>query len=189
MLWWVARSTALVALVLLSLVLALGVVAGSGSPRRRVLSQSVHRGLALSAVALVAAHLGTVLIGQHVPVDLLDVVLPFTSSFHRLPKGLGALATDLLVAVAVSSGLRHRLGRRSWRAVHGTTYLLWPVAALHGLAAGPDLGGLRWVTVACGGLVAGALGWRLLQRAAPAARAAAVGLLAAGLGVAAGAMT
>lgn len=180
MLWWVARSTALVALVLLSLVITLGVVAGSGSPLGRVVTQSVHRGLALTAVGLVVAHIGTVLVGQHVPVDVLDVVLPFTSSFHRLPKGLGALATDLLLAVTFSSALRTRLGRRSWRAVHVTTYVLWPVAALHGLAAGPDLGAMRRVTVASGALVVAGLGWQLWQRATPAVRTPAVGLLAAG---------
>jgi methionine sulfoxide reductase heme-binding subunit len=167
MLWWATRSTALVALVLLSLVLALGVAAGSGSPHTRVVVQSVHRGLSLLAVALVGAHVGTVVVDGHVDLGMPDVVVPFGSSFRTLYTGLGTLALDLLLAVAVTSGLRTRLGGRAWRAVHGMAYVLWPLAALHGLGAGTDAAAVRWLTLGCAGLVALAVAWRLARGRSP----------------------
>ena len=52
---------------------------------------------------------------------------------------------------------------RSWRLVHWSAYLCWPVAVLHGLGTGSDTP-VRWVlalTVACVALVAALTAWRL----------------------------
>ena len=61
--------------------------------------------------------------------------------------GLGTLAVDLLLLVVVTSLLRERLPHRLWKAVHLTSYLLWPLAFVHGITAGTDLGG-GWLLVA-----------------------------------------
>ena len=52
--------------------------------------------------------------------------------------GLGTVASDLLIALIVTSVLRRRLGYRAWRAVHWAAYACWPVAILHGLGTGSD---------------------------------------------------
>jgi sulfoxide reductase heme-binding subunit YedZ len=163
MLWWIARSTALVALVLLTLTLALGIAAGSGRPETRVLVQSVHRNASLLAVVLIAVHVGTLLVDPHVDLGVVDLVVPFGSDFHRLATGLGTLALDLVITVAVTSGLRTRLGGRAWRTVHGMAYALWPVAALHGLGAGTDAVLMHRLTAGCAVVVATAVAWRLTR--------------------------
>jgi DMSO/TMAO reductase YedYZ heme-binding membrane subunit len=88
-------------------------------------------------------------------------VLPFTSGYEPLWVGLGTIAFDLFVAVAVSSWLRDRISERAWRAVHWTAYLLWPLAVLHGfvLGTGDELI-LRGITLACGAAGAVAIVWR-----------------------------
>jgi sulfoxide reductase heme-binding subunit YedZ len=51
----------------------------------------------------------------------------------------------------------------SWRLVHWSAYVCWPVAVLHGLGTGTDTP-VRWVlglTVACVALIAALTGWRL----------------------------
>ena len=48
------------------------------------------------------------------------------------------------VAVVVTSVLRRRLGYRLWRGVHWLAYLSWPVAFLHSISAGGDMG-IWWV--------------------------------------------
>ena len=60
--------------------------------------------------------------------------------------GLGAAAFDLLLAVAITSALRERLGHRAWRAVHWTAYAVWPLAVVHGLGTGSDVH-QGWMTV------------------------------------------
>jgi len=42
----------------------------------------------------------------------------------------------LLIAVALTSVFRRRLGYRAWRATHWLAYASWPVALLHGLGTG-----------------------------------------------------
>ena len=46
----------------------------------------------------------------------------------------------------VTSLLRDHLPLRLWKAVHLTSYLLWPLAFVHGITAGTDLGG-GWLLV------------------------------------------
>jgi hypothetical protein len=52
--------------------------------------------------------------------------------------GLGTVASDLLLALIITSLLRRRLGYGAWRAVHWAAYACWPVAILHGLGTGSD---------------------------------------------------
>lgn len=103
------------------------------------------------------------------PITLLDGILPFLSPYRPLWLGLGALAFDLLIALAVTSLLRRRLGYRSWRAIHWLAYASWPVAVLHGLGTGTDTK-LWWMlalTAACAAAVLAAVLVRI-ARARPA---------------------
>ncbi len=91
---------------------------------------------------------------------------PSSRSGPRIvPSGseLGALALDLLLAVLVTSALRHRIGYGSWRFVHWLAYLCWPIAMLHGLGTGSDasLGPVLAVDALCAVAVLAAVAWRL----------------------------
>jgi hypothetical protein len=44
-----------------------------------------------------------------------------------------------LLAVAITSLIRQRLGHRAWRATHWMAYACWPIALLHGLGTGTDV--------------------------------------------------
>ena len=65
-------------------------------------------------------------------------MIPFISTYRPLWLGLGALAFDLMLALAITSLLRRRLGYRAWRAIHWLAYVCWPIAVLHGLGTGTD---------------------------------------------------
>lgn len=186
MLWHLTRSTALVALVLLTVALLLGVTAGRGSPQRRLIVQEVHRRLSALAVVLVAVHVATVTADPHVDLSWLDVLVPFGSSFKTFATGLGTVAFDLVLVVGVTSALRLRLGGRGWRAVHGIAYALWPVATLHAVGAGTDSVVVRRLGVTCAAAVCVAVAVRL-ARASRGAQVLAVGGLVA-VGAAAGAV-
>jgi hypothetical protein len=53
------------------------------------------------------------------PTVWVSIVVPFASSYQPLWTGLGTVALDLMLAVAVSSALRQHLGARTWRILHG----------------------------------------------------------------------
>ena len=78
-------------------------------------------------------------------------------------QGLGTVGFDLLAVVILTSLLRQRLGLRIFRAVHWTTYLLWPIALAHALGNGTDTGRIWFLVFAgvCALVVAVALVLRL----------------------------
>src|SRR5665213_1754550 len=140
-LWYLTRSTGLVSLVLLSATVVLGIVSSVGWTTARwprFLSQAVHRNLSLLCLVLIGIHVITTVADGYVPIGYLDAVVPFHTPYRPLWVGLGALAFDLLIAVAITSGLRRRIGVRAWRTVHWLAYLCWPIALLHGLGSGSD---------------------------------------------------
>ena len=130
-------------------------------------------------------HVLTAVVDTFAPIRLVDAVVPFVSAYRPLWVGLGALALDLLLAIAVTSVMRHRIGFRGWRTVHWLSYACWPVALVHGLGAGTDasLGWMVVLSLACVAAVVAALVWRVLRvrEVEPNARGLVLGVTAAGL--------
>ena len=159
----------MVCLILLTTVVALGVASRSGRPAfglPRFAVAAVHRNASLVALVLLAGHVLALLFDPYAELKLVDLVVPFGGAYRPLWLGLGTLALDLVVALVATSLLRHRLGLRSWRAVHWLAYAAWPVAFLHGLGTGTDAGRLWLQAIAgvCLAAVLGALAWRLTAR-------------------------
>lgn len=155
-LWYLTRGTGAVALLLLTTSVVMGIAHFTRwTPRRtpRFVVQDLHRNVSLLVVVFIAIHVATAVIDGFAPVRWIDAVLPFASAYRPIWLGLGAVAFDLLVAVAVTSLVRARLGYRSWRAVHASAYVCWVVAVVHGLGIGSDARHL-WML----GLVAASVG-------------------------------
>ncbi|HEY1509317.1 MAG TPA: ferric reductase-like transmembrane domain-containing protein [Solirubrobacteraceae bacterium] len=139
--WYLTRASGTVALVLLTVALVLGMVNVSRvSGRRwpRFVIDGVHRSVSLLAIAFLAVHIVTAVLDSFAPIGLLDAVIPFHSAYRPFWLGLGALAFDLLIAIAITSVARARFGHRAWRAVHWLAYACWPIAVLHTLGTGSD---------------------------------------------------
>jgi len=175
-LWYASRATGVVAVVLLSLVVVLGVLVRTrvrlpGLPR--FAGVALHQRVCLIAVLFVAVHVLAAVADSYVSIRVAAVIIPFTSAYRPLAVGLGAVALDLGVAVVGTSLLRARIGWKAWRAVHWLGYAIYPVAILHALTAASDLrsGPLLAVVVASLVAVACAIGYRLLW---PATRRGAV---------------
>jgi hypothetical protein len=165
-LWYATRATGLIALVLLTSTVVLGILTSVRFARPawpRFVTVGLHRNLSLLAVTFTALHVLTTVTDPFAAIGPVSVVIPFTSAYRRVWLGLGAVAFDLLLAVLVTSLLRTRLRPRVWRVVHWAGYACWPVALVHGLGTGTD-GGARWVlavTAFCALAVVAAGLWRL----------------------------
>jgi sulfoxide reductase heme-binding subunit YedZ len=168
-LWYVGRGTGVVSLLLLTIVVALGIATRSGRsilglPRFAV--AAVHRTASLTAVVFLLVHVGTLYFDPYAQLHLVDFLVPFTGAYRPFWLGLGTVGLDLIAALVVTSLLRHRISRRSWRAVHWLAYLSWPVALAHALGNGTDsstwwLRGIAW---GCTMTVLAAVGWRVSER-------------------------
>lgn len=165
--WWFAtRSTGLAALVLLTASMVLGILTSSRYARPslpRFVTMGIHRNVSLLVLVFLSLHIVTTVVDSFAPVSWTDALLPFAGTYRPFWLGLGALSFDLLLALTVTSLLRARLGYRTWRWVHWTSYACWPIAVMHGLGTGTDnkLPLFLIVTVACVGSVVVALWYRL----------------------------
>jgi sulfoxide reductase heme-binding subunit YedZ len=172
--WYLNRATGIVALVLMTVTLVLGVVVQRqrrlpGLPRFGAVT--LHRNASLLAALLLLTHVVSAVVDSYVSIDWISAVVPFTSGWRPVAVGWGTLAIDLLVLIVVTSLLRGRIPVRVWRGIHWTSYALWPLAFVHGLTAGTDLasGWALAVAIVCAGAagIATALAWT--GRSSPAA--------------------
>jgi methionine sulfoxide reductase heme-binding subunit len=170
--WYLARATGIVSLLLLTASVLLGVL----GPLRftvpgrwpRFAIDTLHRDVSLLVMAVLVIHIVTSVLDGFAPINLLDAVVPFHTSYRPLWMGLGAFSFDFLVALVITSLVRRRLGYRAWRAIHWLAYASWPVAVLHGLGTGSDT--KAWWNLALTALCLVAVlvaVWARIQAAAP----------------------
>lgn len=166
-LWYASRATGVIALGLLTAVLVLGIMVTRkwslpGLPRFG--TAGLHRNLSLLAVLFVAVHVITAIADPYVTIGIAAAVIPFSSPYETFWLGLGAASLDLTAALVVTSLLRARIGRRTWRAVHWLSYAAWPVALAHSFGSSTDMqrGWLMWLGIACAAAVAAAAIWRII---------------------------
>jgi len=164
--WYMIRATGVVALILLTVTTVLGLLSASRARTSRwpaFAQVDLHKRATMLALVFLGIHIVASVVDTYVHVGLESVILPFTSSFKPFWTGLGAVAVDLLAAVAISSALRQRIAPRVWRGLHWLAYACWPVAMAHALGAGTDAGQL-WMDAiagACTVAVVAALTWRI----------------------------
>ena len=170
-LWYAARSTGYVSLLMLTAILVLGIVTSMRWANRdwpRFMSQAVHRNLSLLVLVFLAIHILASTIDPFAGISVLNSVIPFTGSYRPVWLGLGVVSLELLVALTVTSVLRQRISFTAWKVVHWAAYACWPLALLHTLGTGSDV--RSWwaviVSLACVGVVLMAIAWRLFGAAA-----------------------
>ncbi|HEX3750135.1 MAG TPA: ferric reductase-like transmembrane domain-containing protein [Streptosporangiaceae bacterium] len=168
--WYISRATGVVSLVLLTAVMVIGILINRqgrlpGLPRFAV--TNLHRNLSLMAVVFIVIHVVTAVLDGYVSIPLISGVIPFTSGYEGFWLGLGAISSDLMLALIVTSLIRGRLSRRVWKAVHWLAYASWPVAFAHSIGSSSDLQGglLLGLAVLCAAALAAALTWRLVTAA------------------------
>ncbi|MDY7087279.1 MAG: translation initiation factor III [Actinomycetota bacterium] len=138
-------------LVSLSITIMIGLVSTDRlvlSIRQRVLLQSAHRTTGVIAVTSLFVHVWTKVTENHA--SLIDAFVPFLyPGFNRVYVGFGTISGLIMILVMWTGIARSRfIGRGSpwmWRGIHSISYLIWPIALMHGLGAGRPAA--TWVIV------------------------------------------
>ncbi len=141
-LWYASRATGVVALLLLTAVMVLGILVNRqgrlpGLPRFG--ATSLHRSVSLLAAVFVAVHVATAIADPFVSIGIVASVVPFVSHYEAFWLGLGAVSLDLMAALIVTSLLRGRIGRRdlAGRALAGLPELARGLRAQHRISHRP----------------------------------------------------
>ena len=138
--WYVARSAGIVAYLLMSTSVVIGVLMSARAkftwPRFAV--EEVHRFLAILTGVFIVLHGVALLADRVVPISVMQLVIPFRTAYRPFGVGLGITSALLLLAVSISNLLRKRMPFRFWRRIHYVTLAVWLTATGHGLLAGTD---------------------------------------------------
>jgi hypothetical protein len=139
-----------IALVALSTTIMVGLVSTDRlvlSIRQRVMLQSAHRTTGLVAVSSLVIHVWTKVVEHHI--GIVDAFIPFMASYNRLLIGFGTISGWIMILVMWTGIARSRfIGQDRpwlWRSIHAVSYLMWPIALVHGLSAGRPA--KTWVNV------------------------------------------
>jgi sulfoxide reductase heme-binding subunit YedZ len=139
--WILLRAAGIGSYVMLFLSVAWGLVATTGVVTRRVSKPAAnlfHAFVASAGLALLGAHLGLLLVDGFMPFSVAAVTVPMASTYRPLAVTAGVIAMYGIVAIAVTSWLRRRVGTAWWRRVHLLAVPTFTLALAHGLFAGTD---------------------------------------------------
>jgi predicted ferric reductase len=149
--WYVARSSGIVAWALIVATIVWGLLLATKVLGRKpgpAWVLSLHRYLGALTLAFVGVHVGAILLDSYTNFGITDALVPFAGSWHPLAVAWGIVGMYLLVAIEITSLLRHRLSKRAWHAVHLLSYFLFATTTVHMITAGTDLKALLASTAA-----------------------------------------
>ncbi len=149
-LWWlVSRASGILALVLISLSVIMGLAMAAKAISRPGLKRTVmrlHEHIALVALIAIAVH-GLALFGDTwLKPGWREITVPFALSYRPAFTGLGIIGGYLALLLGPSFYLRKRIGVRRWRKLHRATLAVWVLGVVHTLGSGSD-GGELWLRV------------------------------------------
>jgi methionine sulfoxide reductase heme-binding subunit len=139
--WYVARASGIVAFVLLTAAVVLGLTISGRAKLRywpRFALEDVHRFAGLLTGTFTSLHVLTLLVDSYMPFSPAQLVVPGASAYRPLSTALGVVAAELLLALAITNRYRKRLSYRFWRRAHYLNFAVWGLALTHGIAAGTD---------------------------------------------------
>lgn len=140
--WLASRSAGVVAYILLSASVILGLIHTTRLARVR----GLHERVALLALGAVAAHGLLLLPDGWLHPGPTQILIPFTTGYRPLWTGLGILAAYGAAGLSLTYYARRRLGHRRWRTAHRFIPIAWALAAAHVIGAGTDAVSL-WLQV------------------------------------------
>ena len=120
-LWYVTRAAGVSAYVLLAIVVDLGILLSLARQLETHVSwvlDELHQFLSLLTAALVALHLGALLIDPFITFSLANLLLPLNEPYQPLGITFGVLGLYALLVLLASSWSRRFLPRRFWRGLH-----------------------------------------------------------------------
>lgn len=171
--WYVTRSSAIIAWILMTLSVIWGVLLSTRIFRKVDSSghlQDLHRYLGSAALILIGVHMVSLMLDGWLHFTPGELLIPGHAVYRTIPVALGIIAFYLLVIVYGSSLLRRWLPSRFWKFLHYFNYASVLLVSFHAGLTGTDAG--RWwylsVSVVIISLTATTIIVRLVMSSTPA---------------------
>jgi sulfoxide reductase heme-binding subunit YedZ len=171
--WWLAgRSAGVVALLLLtaSVIVGLAMAARVLPPRWRREGVHVHQHLSLLALGAIGAHGILLAADPWLKAGVTGITVPFALAYRPLWTGVGIIGGYLAAMFVLSFYVRRRIGGRLWRRLHRFTVIAYVLSLAHSLGAGTDasIPLVRYAMLASALPVVGLLALRVASQRRPA---------------------
>jgi methionine sulfoxide reductase heme-binding subunit len=146
--WITSRAAGFAALILASLAVAIGLLMSTKLLKGRTAElRAAHDTLALSSIAAIVIHGASLLGDQYLHPSILDIAIPFVSSYKTFWTSLGIVSGWGLALLGLSYYARRRIGALRWRKLHRFTALVWIAGLIHALGEGTDAGQLWFLAM------------------------------------------
>jgi methionine sulfoxide reductase heme-binding subunit len=139
--WILSRAAGSAALVLSSMTVCVGLLAGGRIVKgHRQELRVTHEALSLAALGALVTH-GLSLLGDgYLHPGLAGLAIPFVGSYRTVWTSMGIIAFWVLLALGLSYYARSRIGVQRWRTLHRFAALAWLLGLAHSLGEGTDAG-------------------------------------------------
>ncbi len=167
--WWLAsRASGLVAMLLITVSVGIGLAMAGKVMRRPGLSKkllAIHEHTALAGIVAIAVHGITLLGDPWLNPGVAGIAVPFAMSFKPLFTGLGIVGGYLAALLGLSFYFRKRIGAKLWRKAHRATVLVYLLGLVHAFGSGTDVSAVwfRWWVVLTAPVIGGLFVYRVLS--------------------------
>ena len=156
--WYVTRASSVIAWVLLTGSVVLGILLSTRVMRKidnPAWLQDLHRYVSGLALIFIGLHMVSLMLDDFVHFSLAEVLLPGATAgssvssvqAKTLAITLGVLAFYLMLAVQVTSWFMNKLPRRFWKGVHYSAYAALVLVTFHAAFTGTDVPQLWYKTL------------------------------------------
>ncbi|MFT7475761.1 MAG: sulfoxide reductase heme-binding subunit YedZ [Verrucomicrobiales bacterium] len=139
--WFTSRAAGIVAWVLLSLSVIVGMSISTRDARRMPTGWplDLHRFMSMLSLTFLGIHLTALVPDNFIHFGLGELFVPMLSEWQPGAIAWGIVAFWLVVTVEVTSLVRSRLPYRLWRRIHMLSFVVWVTATVHLFLAGSDV--------------------------------------------------
>jgi sulfoxide reductase heme-binding subunit YedZ len=155
--WLAARATGIVAFLLLTIQIVLGLVLSHPTNRSTWnLSKLVfpwHDHIWVFVLAFLVAHVVSLVVDPKAGVSVAGAFIPGMSEYRSSPVAIGTLALYAFLFTAITARWTTLLPRGLWLKIHRLALVIWAMAWMHGVLAGTDTTSLGALYIGAGLLV------------------------------------
>lgn len=142
--WSVDRAAGVVALILASGAVCVGILARAGAARSLLgppeEARSAHDWLVLATMVAVAVHIVAFMTDDVLDGGIVHALVPFSGSYRPVAIAVGQVGAYGLAALWLASYAQRTMGPAGWRYAHRGVVVFWALAVIHSYVAAADAG-------------------------------------------------
>ena len=139
--WYIARSAAIAAYILMFFIIVIGTGMTTGFIYRvsdPLKIWVVHQYLAISLTVFIIVHAIALMFDKYVNFKLADILIPFSSSYKTLYLSSGIIGFYVLIILIITSVYWRLKYAKVWLGMHYLSYFLFAISFIHGVFIGTD---------------------------------------------------